>query len=78
MISAMPETRLITFRRGADEPTAAFGDRLRRTAQSVAADPASRTVVLFVDDGEVGAPPGATAFTPSFDGALLVEGAPPA
>src|SRR5688572_21634860 len=74
MITAMPETVLLTFRRPPDEPADAFGARLRGTAERVAANPAARTVVLFVDDGAVGAPGDATAFTPSFDGALLVEG----
>jgi hypothetical protein len=74
MITTMPEIRLITFRRGADEPAAEFGDRLRAAAGTLAEAPGARTVVLFVDDGEVGAPPDATAFPASFDGALLVEG----
>jgi hypothetical protein len=74
MITAMPDTVLLTFRRPPAEPPAAFGDRLRSTAGQVAADGTTRTVVLFVADGEVGAPGDATAFTPSFDAALLVEG----
>ena len=76
MITTVPEIRLITFRRGADEPAAEFGDRLRAAAGTLAEAPGVRTVVLFVDDGQVGAPADATAMAPSFDGALLVEGGP--
>ena len=74
MIRPMADTVLITFRRPADEPAQAFGDRLRKLAEGLAADSRASTVVLFVDDGEVGAPGEATAFPASFDGALLVEG----
>jgi EthD domain len=74
MITAMPDTVLLTFRRPPDEPADAFGARLRGAAERVAASPATRTVILFVDDGDVGAPGDATALAPSFDGALLVEG----
>lgn len=74
MITGMTGARLITFRRPPDEAPAAFGDRLRGLAERVADDPSARTVVLFVDDGAVGAPADATALAPSFDAALLVEG----
>ena len=73
MIAAVSQTSLVTFRRPADEAPAAFGERLRDVAAGVAGEPGARTVVLFVDDGAVGAPSEATALPPSFDGALLVD-----
>ena len=76
MIPPMTDTHLLTFHRAADESPRSFATRLGDLGRAVAADDAATTVVVFVDDGEVGAPDTATAFPGSFDGALLVEGLP--
>src|SRR5580700_3274338 len=70
----MSETFLTFFHRQADESAETFGKRLRHTAGDMAADDRAATVVVFVDDGEVGAPPEATAMPSTFDGAILSEG----
>jgi len=70
------ETFFAMFRRNS-EPTERFADRLRDAAVTVMADASATDVVLFVDDGLVGAPPEATAYPSSYDGALLVTGVAP-
>ena len=70
----MSETFLTFFHRAADESAEAFGKRLRHTAGDMAADDRATTVIVFVDDGEVGVPPEATAMPSTFDGAILSEG----
>jgi hypothetical protein len=68
---------LIAFYHGpADETPADFGSRLRATATELAADARATEVVLFVDDGESGAPPEANAFPSSFDAAFVTAGLP--
>jgi hypothetical protein len=47
---------------------------LQDLAAEIAADPRASTVVLFVDDGKVGAPPEASSMPSTYDGALLVTG----
>lgn len=72
----MSETHLVGFRRRDGEAAERAGSRLRGLAESVAADRRASCVVLFVDDGAVGAPAAATAMSASFDAALLVNGIP--
>jgi uncharacterized protein (TIGR02118 family) len=76
----MSDAYIAFFCRPADETPEAFGRRVRATAAEVAARPEASTVVAFVDDGSVGAPPGAT-FAPSayvrpsrYNGGLLTTG----
>jgi hypothetical protein len=64
------------FRRPADESPSAFGARLHEVARRLAKDERATTVVLLVDDGEVGAPPDAYALAPSFAAAMLISGLP--
>jgi EthD domain len=68
------ETFLTFFHRPADESAEAFGKRLRHSAGDMAAENGAATVIVLVDDGEVGAPPEATAMPSTFDGVILSEG----
>jgi uncharacterized protein (TIGR02118 family) len=76
----MSDVYIVFFCRPADETPAAFGQRVRAMAAELASRPEASTVVAFVDDGSVGAPPAAT-FGPSryvrssrYDGGLLTAG----
>jgi uncharacterized protein (TIGR02118 family) len=78
----MSDAYIAFFRRPAGETPESFGQWVRATAADLAARPDASTVVAFVDDGSVGAPPAAT-FGPSayvrpsrYDGGLLTAGLP--
>jgi hypothetical protein len=70
----MSETFLTFFHRADDEAPGVFGKRLRRAAEEMGDDGRATTVIVFVDDGEVGAPPEATSMPSTFDGAILSVG----
>jgi hypothetical protein len=70
----MGETVLTFFHRPADESPEAFGKRLHSTAGELADTHRATTVIVFVDDGAVGAPPEATAMPSTFDGVILSDG----
>jgi len=70
----MSETFLTFFHRPDGESPGVFGTRLRRAAEEIGEDDGATTVIVFVDDGEVGAPPEATAMASTFDGVILSEG----
>jgi hypothetical protein len=72
----MTDTVIAFYRKPADEAPADFGKRLRTSAAELAGDDGAHVVVLLVDDGESGAPPGATAFPSQFDAALVTSGVP--
>ena len=72
----MSDALISFYRKPAEETPVDFGERLRATAAALAADERAREVVLFVDDGESGAPPEANAFPCTFDAALVVSGLP--
>jgi hypothetical protein len=64
---------MLLFKRSGGESPAVFAGRLQDMASSIAQERDARTVILFVDDGEVGSPPEAIAMPSSFDGALLLH-----
>jgi hypothetical protein len=70
----MSQTFLTFFHRPDDEPPEVFGKRLRRAAEEMGSDDRATTVIVFVDDGVVGAPPEATAMASTFDGVILSGG----
>jgi hypothetical protein len=72
----MTDALIALYRRPAGETPGAFGSRLRATATELAGDERVRELVLFVDDGESGAPPEASAYPSSFDAALVTTGLP--
>jgi hypothetical protein len=67
---------LIIFRRPVGESPELFKDRLFGLAAEVASDDRATSVVLLVDDGDVGAPPQARSSQPTFDAALVASGVP--
>jgi EthD domain len=69
-------TELIIFCRPADETAESFKERLLGLAADVASDDRATSVVLLVDDGDVGAPPEASSLERTFDAALVVAGVP--
>jgi hypothetical protein len=71
----MTGTYLVFFSRG-DEAADVFAKRLRETAAALAADARATDVVLLVDDGDVEAPPEATAMPSGSDAVLLTTGLP--
>jgi hypothetical protein len=66
-------TSMLLFRCPAGESPAVFAGRLHEMASAIAQERDARTVILFVDDGDVGSPPEATAMPSTFDGGLLVH-----
>jgi uncharacterized protein (TIGR02118 family) len=72
----MSDTHFALFRRPADETPESFARRVRATASELAAGPKASTIVSYVDDGNVGAPPEVESGPPSYDGALLIGGVP--
>jgi hypothetical protein len=70
----MADTHIVFFQRPPDETPDGFGKRIRDVAAMLAADANATTVVAFVDDGELGAAPEASAYPSTYDGALLVSG----
>jgi EthD domain len=72
----MSTTHMVLFRRPTEESPDIFGKRLRSLAADIAADERAEDLVVLVSDGEVGAPPEASAYAATIDGALLVTGVP--
>ena len=72
----MSDSQLIIFRRSSDEAPESFKRRLHDLSSEVARDHRASLVVLFIDDGEVGAPREATTARPTFDAAVVVSGVP--
>jgi EthD domain len=66
-------TSMLLFKRAGDETRSAFAGRLHNMVSCIAEDAGAKTVILFVDDGEVGSPPEAAAMPSTFDGALLLN-----
>jgi EthD domain len=72
----MSDALIAFYRKPADQSPADFGKRLRASGSELAKDDRAHEVVLLVDDGDSGAPPGATAYPCQFDAALVTSGLP--